>query len=95
LTITSSVFQNLGFRHISQAVKGLNFSSQDIHAALAGAKNSAIDAASPEVREAILVAIVKAIHDGWILVIVSGAVLIVCSLFMKWEKLFLEPSAGG
>ena len=97
LTITSTVFQNIGYKHVSAALEGLDFSSQEIRAALAGAKSAVFtsDKVTPEIRERIVAGIIKAIGDGYILSLTAGAVLLVSSLFMKWERLFMEIGASG
>jgi hypothetical protein len=95
LTITSTVFQNMGYRHVAAALKGLDFTSSDIHAALAGAKSAVFASAPEEVKAKVVEGIVKAISDGYILVIVAGAFGLVCSLFLKREKLFMEAGAGA
>jgi hypothetical protein len=95
LTITGAVFQNIGFHHIASAVQGLNFTAEDIHAALAGAKSAIFTQASDEVKERVLEGIVKAISDGYILLITAGAVCVISAMFMKYERLFLEMTAGG
>jgi len=95
LTISYATFQNIGFSHVSAALVGQGFSAEDIHAALAGAKSDIFTNVSPEVRQQVIAGIVKAINDGYILVIVSGIVTLIASLFMRWERLFMEPSAGG
>ena len=97
LTITSTIFQNIGYRHISEALTGLDFTSTDIHAALAGAKSAIFTSpdVTPEIRAKVVEGIVKAISDGYILVITAGAVLLVSGLLLRWEKLFMEPGAGA
>jgi MFS family permease len=95
LTITSAVFQNLGFRYVQTALVGTDFTVADIHAALAGAKSNVFTMASQEVKAQVIDGIVKAIGQGYILVIVAGAVILICSACMKREKLFMEVTAGG
>lgn len=95
LTINDTIFQNIGFRRVSQALAGLDFTAQDIHAALAGAKSNVFTDVTPEVRQAVINGIVKAISDGWILVIVAGCVTLISGVFMRWERLFMEVSAGA
>jgi hypothetical protein len=95
LTITGTVFQNFGYSHISSALEGLDFTPADIHAALAGAKSDVFTNVTPEVREKVVEGIVKAISDGYLLVIVAGGVMVVAAMFMKREKLFMEMTAGG
>ncbi|KAF2432410.1 MFS general substrate transporter [Tothia fuscella] len=95
LTITSTVFQNVGFSNVQQALEGLYFSEGDIRAALAGAKSEVFTSISPEVREKVMEGIVEAIGNGYILVIVAGVISLICAALMKREKLFMEASAGG
>jgi MFS family permease len=95
LTISSTVFQNVGYMHVKEALEGTGYSAADIHAALAGAKSIVFTEVSPEIRAKVIAGIVKAIGNGYILVIVAGVVNLVCAALMKWEKLFMEVSAGG
>lgn len=95
LTISSAVFQNVGYSRIASAVEGLNYPSDAIHAALAGAQSPLLLSAPEDVRERVLKALVQTLADEFILVLVAGAVLLVCSLLMKHEKLFMEVQFGG
>jgi MFS family permease len=95
LTITGAVFQNTGFKNISDAVDGLGFTAQDIHEALAGAKSAIFETASEEVKAAVVAAIVDAIRQGFVLLITAGSVAIVVSVLMKYERIFMETSAGA
>ncbi|KAF2664197.1 MFS general substrate transporter [Microthyrium microscopicum] len=95
LTITSAVFQNIGYAHIAEAVDGLGFSPEEIHGALTGAKSAIFETVSPEVREKVIEGIVKAISDGYILLIVAGAVNLIAAFFMKRERLFMEITGGA
>ena len=95
LTITGAVFQNVGFKLVSEAVEGLDFSPEEIHAALAGVKSTIFTSISPEVRHKVLEGIVTPIRDAFVLVFVAGAVNILAALGMKYERLFMEMSAGA
>ncbi|KAF2493034.1 MFS general substrate transporter [Lophium mytilinum] len=94
LTITSSVFQNVGFRRVSAALQGMDFTHADIRAALAGARSAVFERADARVKKIVVDGIVDAIADGYILVIVAGAVGLVTALCMKREKLFLTITAA-
>ena len=94
LTISSTVFQNIGFRYVKNALEGLGFTDQDIRAALAGAKSRVFTSVTPEVRDKVIEGVVKAINYAYILVIVAGAVILLCSFAMKREKLFMEIPAS-
>ncbi|KAF2087841.1 MFS general substrate transporter [Saccharata proteae CBS 121410] len=95
LTIIGTVFQNVGYQNIKEAVAGLDFTPEDIRAALAGTKSTILTSAAPDVKDRVLEGIVDAINDGYILVIVAGALMAVCAVFMKREKIFMETTAGG
>ncbi|MCJ1386083.1 hypothetical protein MMC17_009208 [Xylographa soralifera] len=95
LTITSAVFQNVGYNNLQNALAGQGFTSEDIHAALGGQKSRIFLSASPEVRALALDAIVKAISDGYILVIAGGALALTSALFMKREKLSFDVGMTG
>jgi hypothetical protein len=95
LTIASTIFQNVGFRHLSTALQGLDFSAEDIRSALAGAKSEIFKKVSDEVRTRMIEGIVKTIADIYVMVIAAGALLLVTSLLMRRERLNLEVAAGG
>jgi Na+/melibiose symporter-like transporter len=95
LTITGAVFQNVGFRYVSDALDGLGFTPEDIHSALAGAKSDVFVSISPEVKARVIEGIVRAISEGYILVVVAGAINIIAALLMKRERLFMEVTAGA
>jgi Major Facilitator Superfamily len=92
LTISSTVFQNVGFRYVKNALEGQGFADQEIHASLAGAKSSAFTSITGAVRVEAMEGIVKAINDAYILVIIAGVVMLICSMLMKKEKLFVETA---
>ncbi|KAF1815531.1 MFS general substrate transporter [Eremomyces bilateralis CBS 781.70] len=95
LTLTSSIFQNIGFSHVSAALAGRGFTPADIHLALAGAKSDLFADVPDSVRQAVIDGIVKSIGNGYILVITAAAVGLIAALCMKREKLFMEVGAGG
>lgn len=87
LTLTSTVFQNVGFRNVSNALAGLGYSDADARQALSGFSSSVFSQATPEVRALIVKAVAKTISTEYIFVITAGAVEIAAALLMKWEKL--------
>ncbi|KAF1980730.1 MFS general substrate transporter [Aulographum hederae CBS 113979] len=95
LTITSTVFQNVGFSHLQTALAGTGLPDHEIRAALAGAKSAALEGLSPELKRRVTEGIVAAIGDGWILLVAAGAVGVVAAAGMRWERLFMEVAAGG
>jgi hypothetical protein len=95
LTISSTVFQNVGFGYVKNALEGLGFTDQDIHASLAGAKSRVLTSVTAAVRVEVMEGVVKAINDAYILVIVAGAIMVICSLLMRKEKLFMETAVAA
>ncbi|KAJ4287145.1 hypothetical protein N0V90_012543 [Kalmusia sp. IMI 367209] len=88
LTIAGRVFQTYAFKNVKHALAGLGFTDSQIGGAIAGAQGDLLDSLSPEIREAVLGGIVKAIAKAYILVIAGGSTTLMCSFFMKREKLF-------
>ncbi|KAF2129723.1 MFS general substrate transporter [Dothidotthia symphoricarpi CBS 119687] len=95
LTITSSIFQNVGFRRVSDALSGLGFSAVEIRGALAGQRSAVYSQVTPEVRQHITEAILRTINDEYILVIAAGILGVVASLMMNRGKLQMEVATGG
>ena len=93
LTIAGRIFQTYAFKNVKHALAGHGFTDGQVRAAVAGASGTLFDSLTPEVRENVLKGIVNAISKVYILVIVGGAVTLVCSLLMKREKLFQNTDA--
>lgn len=90
LTITSAIFQNVGYQYLSDALAGRGFTPGDIHAALAGQKSRILVSATPEVKVLAVRAIVRAMNDGYVLVIAAGSLALISSLFMKRERTMIS-----
>jgi hypothetical protein len=95
LTVAGAIFQNLGFLHISDVLRGQGFSGQDIHGALAGVQSTVFTDVSPQIKQLVIDAIVSAMNNVYILVFVAGAVNVITGLMMKPEKLFMEITGGA
>ena len=95
LTIGSSVFQNVGFRHVAAALTGLGFSDAEMKAALSGRRSAVFMQVSHEVRQRLIKAILMTVNDEYILIITAGAVGLVAASMMKRGKLHMEMAAGG
>ncbi|KAB5530401.1 major facilitator superfamily domain-containing protein [Coniochaeta sp. 2T2.1] len=91
LAISGTVFQNLAFDKLKSALAGFAFSDAELHAAISGTRSQLISGASEEVRALAVGAIIEAMDRVYVLVIVAGALCLVCSVLMKWEKFFLRP----
>ncbi|KAI1081034.1 MFS general substrate transporter [Whalleya microplaca] len=89
LAIASAIFQSASFDGIKQ-ILGPGYSNADIQAAIAGARSEVLTNASPDIRDAAIEVIVRAIDKVWILVIAAGALHTVCSLFLTHSR-FITP----
>ncbi|KAK0724661.1 putative MFS drug efflux transporter [Lasiosphaeris hirsuta] len=92
LAIGNSVFLNGSEKGISQIAGLPEMSRAQIQAAIEGTSNEFVKSLSPELREQISAAVVKAIGETYILVVAAGALVATLSLFMKREKLFTAPA---
>jgi len=95
LTIAGQVFQSYAFMNTKAALAGLGLSDEDIHGAIAGAQSDLLANVSEEVRAMVLEGIVSAIDKVYLLIVAGGAVTLICSVFLKREKLFLAPGGAA
>ncbi|KAI1824701.1 major facilitator superfamily domain-containing protein [Xylaria intraflava] len=95
LAASNAIFQNVAFNRLVQILTPAGYSTEDVTAAIAGARSVVLQTASPEVREAALEVLVQAIDYAFTLIIASGAVMVLCAIFMRREKLVMEFVAGG
>ncbi|KAJ4859025.1 major facilitator superfamily domain-containing protein [Trichoderma breve] len=90
LTLTSTVFQNVGFRNVSNALSGFGYSDADSREALSGFTSTVFSQATPEIQDLIVESVSKTINTEYIFVITAGIVEIIASLLMKREKLEIK-----
>jgi hypothetical protein len=89
LTIAGTVFQNVGLRNLENALDGYGYGKADLAGAVAGTKSAIFAHGSPEVRRLALKAIIDAMDDVFVLILVAGAFMVLSSLAMKFEKVDL------
>ena len=94
LAISGSIFQNLGFYNLQQALEGYRFSDDELRSALAGAQSGLLSHGDPQVQELATGAIVSTISSIYSLVMAAGALTLVSAIFMRREKLQLVVSTG-
>ena len=94
LAMSGAIFQNLGFRYLSDALAGYNFSDDEIRSALAGTQSVVLTHSDATVRDLAIGAIVHTISSVYGLVIAAGALTLVSSILMKREKLALVVASG-
>ena len=91
LTLSSTIFQNVGRSKLENALAGHDVPSADIRALLAGSRNQIFASADLEIKTLAIGAIVETVNVVYILVIAAGALALVSSFFLKREKLNLQP----
>ena len=95
LSISGSIFQNLGFKRLQDALAPYNFTNSDIRLALAGTKSAVFSHSSEQIKELALGAVTRTISSIYGLLIAAGALMVVSALLMKREKLQLTVSVSG
>ncbi|KAH6638575.1 major facilitator superfamily domain-containing protein [Truncatella angustata] len=95
LAICNTIFQNVAFNRLLSILAPAGYSVEDVTAAISGARSLVLQSAPPEIRSAALEVLVSAIDNAYILIVVSGAILILCSALMKQEKITMQLVAGG
>ncbi|KAK7440321.1 hypothetical protein CaCOL14_008017 [Colletotrichum acutatum] len=84
--MSGALFVNYGQRALAQVFP--HVSADVISDALAGVGSGFIDSASPEVRVEAIHGITRAIRLAYVPIIAAGAICLVCSIFMRREKVF-------
>ena len=95
LSLSASLFQNLGFSALKDALGPLGVPDDLIRAALAGTGSSMLQLAGPQITRLAIDAVADTIAKLFAIVFSSGAVLFVASFLLRWEKVKLELTAGG
>ncbi|KAI3317338.1 major facilitator superfamily domain-containing protein [Xylariaceae sp. AK1471] len=95
LAASNAIFQNVAFNKLVPVLTPAGYSMEDITAAIAGARSTVLQTASPEVKQAALDVLVQAIDYAYTLIIAAGGIMIICALLMRREKLVMEFVAGG
>ncbi|KAL1598581.1 hypothetical protein SLS59_006868 [Nothophoma quercina] len=92
LALANAVLLNESRSEIQQILPDVPLT--EIQEAILGARSSLVQSLTPEVQRRVLNAIVNAISDTYILVVVAGALVTTLSVAMRREKLFNAGSAG-
>lgn len=95
LTIAGAIFQNLGYSFLKEALVEYSFSDAELRDALAGFQSAILAHGDGAVVELAIGAIVKTISRIFALAIAAGSLTLVSALFMKREKLELNPAAAA
>ena len=86
LTVASAIFQSITFSGLKAVLAGTDYSDSEIRAAIAGAKSTVLETATPELRAQCINVLVRTIDDDWVLVIAAGALYTVCSCFLTRRR---------
>ncbi|UKZ74623.1 hypothetical protein TrVFT333_002293 [Trichoderma virens FT-333] len=95
LAIAGSLFQNVGFNELKSAFAGRNLPDDYIRSALAGTLSPVFSSGDEEIIHVAVVAVAETIRKIYITVATAGALVVVSSLLMRFEKLDLSIVAGG
>lgn len=96
LAIATSLYQNLGFRFLSHALREFDFPQAFLKAALGGAGSTALASAPERAIELTIESVAFTISRIFGMSIASGALLLISSLVMKQKKVdFTGAVAGG
>lgn len=93
LAIANSLFLNKSQTRISEIPPKVPL--KEIQTAIEGARSSLFETLSPDVKAEMLEAIVNSISKTYILVITAGASVMVLSLLMKRERLFMTAAVAA
>ncbi|ETS81935.1 hypothetical protein PFICI_06937 [Pestalotiopsis fici W106-1] len=95
LAICNTIFQNVTSQRLLTILVPAGYSEEDVTAAIFGARSAVLQSAPAELKQAALEIIVDAIDDSYILIIISGAILVVSAALMKREKISIQLQAVG
>ena len=91
LAITGAVFQNVGFRFLKDAVKESGttrpFTDEEIRGALSGVISSLFHSGDPKLAALAIHAVTDIIRRLFYMIVAAGALCMLTSLFMGWQKL--------
>jgi len=86
LSVAGCVYHNLGFRRLVERL-GDTHSERDIREALAGVSSRMLDGSDPVALRVAVETVTEIMAKEFYLLVAAGAICVVCSFFMKWEKL--------
>jgi hypothetical protein len=96
LAIAGSLFQNLGFSALKDALTPFQLPDNLVRSALAGTISPIFSGAVDQrIAPIAVVTVAKTIQRVFGTVMAAGAVVLVSSFLMSWERIQLEMVAGG
>ena len=95
LVVAGQIFQGTAVRNLRAVLAGQGYTTADIQSAVAGAQSTLFASLDAGLRVQAVEAITSAIQSAFVLVIVSGAMLLIVGAVMRREKLFGEIVTVG
>ncbi|KIW00847.1 uncharacterized protein PV09_07607 [Verruconis gallopava] len=95
LAIAGSIFQNIGYHNLKNAFAGYPYPDGYIRSALAGRISPVFSSNDETAINIAIVAVAETIRKTFAPPMAGGALMIICSLLMKVEKLDLSVVAAG
>ncbi|KAJ0329486.1 hypothetical protein COL5a_004046 [Colletotrichum fioriniae] len=93
LAVSNAVFLNRAEKRLT-AILPDTVTEDQIQAAIAGVGTDFVTTLPPRMQQGVLEVIVEALNLPYILVITAGALVLVCSVLMKRERLFMTAAVG-
>jgi hypothetical protein len=87
LAVAGSIFQNVGYQLLVEALGKGNYSDNEIREALAGVSSVVWQSSDPEVVHRAVSAVADVISREFYIVVASGTTCLACGLLMKWDRL--------
>ncbi|KAJ5336979.1 Major facilitator superfamily domain general substrate transporter [Penicillium brevicompactum] len=87
LAVAGSIFQNVGYSLLMDAIGDNGYSEKDLREALAGVSSAVWQSGNPEIFSRGIDAVATVIGREFYLVVAGGAICFFCGLVMRWEKL--------
>ncbi|KAF3065400.1 Efflux pump roqT [Trichoderma lentiforme] len=91
LAAAGSLFQNLGYQSLRDALADFHYPDDYVRSALAGKISPIFKSADSDVVEVAVRAIIDTIRRVFGMLLGTGAVLLVSGLLMPWEKVNFDP----
>ncbi|KAI1859249.1 uncharacterized protein JN550_012169 [Neoarthrinium moseri] len=87
VALAGCVYENLGHRDLSAALRPFGFSDAEIREALAGASARLTGAVDQQIQMVASTTVTRIIAKEFYILVVAGIVMITAAAFMKWEAL--------
>lgn len=95
LSMAGSIFQNVGFNKLKEALVSYNLPDAVVRSALAGVDSPLLQSGNKDIIALVVGAVSDTMAKTYAMNIAAGALALVAAMGMRWEKLELVPTAGG